>query len=561
MLIGLKINMTQKNKIQIFGPIVLTALIGWAVFLHIYRFTEFGALWRDEISSVSVASEVNWKDFYYAQTRDSFPLLNVLLLKGWMSMKDGTLQKVATNDKYLRFFGLISGLGLVSALVWCAVIIFRSFPVFSLSLFALSPTVIKWGDSLRAYALGAALSIVFLGFIWRFLERQTFFRWLACVTTAIFMVWTLYGNAFFVLSICVGSLMVALLRKNFKLFFLLCGIGLLSAFSICLNIPIINRMSILKDITSQYITFPSILQSWWMTLTESGVWVGVIWLVATFLGLAIAASHLIFPRGDSKYSKSRAQDTRNQRKKNKHSRASTAQAQSNVKASDSFDKNSIYKSECNTKELSIFIFTTLMVSIVGFIIYLKIVDIPPQTWYWIPIGAVIVASLDALWPLIQRSPRVVALQIVLAVGIPLLTGHKTWQSLKEQFSNMDDVAAIMEKRAKAEDLIFVAPLYQASSFLRYYDGPARVQVWPPHNPEQLTYQRVDVLLDAINSKDEAMPPLLEDVGRVLRAGGKVWLLGDIVVVPGDRPPPHVPPGTKFPQQSLIGPYLYSWGAQ
>jgi len=495
--------------------VVLLAV--WAFRLHIHRLMCAGALWRDEISSIKVASAANWHDFYLAQKYDSFPLFNVFLLRIWMMLKGGTLAEVAANDTYLRMFGMLGGLVLLGVIVWSAMKVFNSLPVFSLALFALSPSVIQWGDSIRAYSLGAALSVLFMGMMWRLLHEPSLKKFILCTLVAVLMVWTLYGNAFFVLAICIAASAVALSRRDWGLLLKVVGIGFVAALSLLLNFKIFSEMGILKEAVAQYITLQLITKSWWDAWSESGAWFGVIWLLAIGLSVVVALKILCGSQNSAISEKSR--------------------------------------------EFGVYILLILVLSIGGFLCYLQIVDVPPQVWYFIPIGAVVSAAVDGLWPMLGRRKVVLPIQIGLCIVLTAITASGTFKAQRQKLTNLDLVADLMRKRAREGDLIIIAPLYPACSLVRYYHGPAKVQVWPPHKPDELAFQRVDVLLSAMHSKEEAIPPLLEDIGLTLRNGGRVWMMGDIVVVPGNQPPPWVQPGTQFLGQSQVGPYLYTWGAQ
>lgn len=492
-------------------------LVAWAIGLHVYRFLNAGALWRDEISSLDVAASPSWTEFYLGQSHDSFPLFNVFLLRIWLFLGQGSLADAAANDTYLRIFGMLGGLSLVGSLVWVASRSFRSLPILSIALFAASPSVVLWGDSIRAYALGSALTVLFFGSMWNLIQNPSKKVYAMCVALAILMVWTLYGNAFFVLSICLSTGAVAALRRNLRLFGIIISIGLISALSLSLNYPVLSEMTKYKDFVAQHITIELIAKSWWAAWSESSIWIGFFWVTSIAIGMAFAVAKIF--------------------------------------------KQTLKSPLSRETEHCIYATLTILLSLAGFIYYLKTVDIPPQSWYFIPIGALTAIAVDSLWPLLGNRKPVYLAQACIALTLLAFTVSPTLQKLRQNLTNINTVATQMEKRANASDMILVAPHYQACTFVRYYKGQAKVQVWPPHKPDQLTYQRGDVMWDAIHSDKEAILPLWEEMGQTLRSGGKVWIVGDIVVVPADRPPPWVKPGTLFPGQSLVGPYLYTWGAQ
>lgn len=492
-------------------------LVAWAVGLHVYRFLNAGALWRDEISSLDVAASPTWTEFYLGQSHDSFPLFNVLLLRIWLFLGHGSLAEAATSDTYLRLFGMLGGLTLVGSLVWVASRTFRSLPILSIALSAASPSVVLWGDSIRAYALGATLSVLFFGSMWNLIREPNKKIYAACVALAVLMVWTLYGNAFFVLSICLAAGAVAATRRDLRLLGVIMSIGFISALSLSLNYPILSEMTKYKDSVAQYITSGLIADNWWAAWSESSIWIGLFWISAILIGVVFATIKIF--------------------------------------------KQTLNLPFSQDAEHYIYAALTILLSLAGFIYYLKAVDIPPQSWYFIPIGALTAIAIDSLWPLLGNRNRVFFAQTSIAFVLLATTVKSTLNTLESKLTNLDTVAIQLDKKVNANDMILISPIYQACTFIRYYKGQATVQVWPPHKPDQLTYQRGDVMWDAIHSEKEAILPLWDEMGKTLRSGGKVWIAGDIVVVPADRPPPWVKPGTLFPGQSLVGPYLYTWGAQ
>ena len=70
---------------------------------------------------------------------------------------------IGGSDAALRLFGFIIGLLMLGA-VWLNGWLFhRSTPLVALGLLAVNPSVVRWGDSLRAYGLASVLMLVTLG--------------------------------------------------------------------------------------------------------------------------------------------------------------------------------------------------------------------------------------------------------------------------------------------------------------------------------------------------------------------------------------------------------------
>ena len=508
---------TQAGVFSVLRWGLLAILTGWIVILHVFRLQHAGALWRDEISSLFVASADSWAKFYHAQSFDSFPLLNVFLMRLWLLCKGGTLAAVAANDGYLRMFGLLCGLFLLGALAWTSIRTFRSTPWLSFTLFALSPAVIQWGDSLRAYAVGSALAVLLFGQMWNLLQHPSTKQFCLCSALAVSMVWTLYGNAFFVLAICCAAAVVALSRKDWKLVGIVLGVGLVAALSLGLNYPVIRDMALSKDVVAQYITLTLILNSWWAAWAISGTWVGLLWLAAICCGVGLCLISLV-----------------------------------------QFKKPG---SNGAHRELALYSMLALALGLLTFLFYLRTVDIPPQDWYFIPIGAVVVCILDALWPLLGNSRVLLPLQAILCVALAAACVNGTLGNLRQKMTNLDAMAHAMEQKVAGHDLILIPDRFEACTFVRYYHGPAKVQVWPPCKPEQLVVNGLNPILPATYATEDIMKPVYDEIAQTLRNGDKVWVVGDLVAVPLDRPPPRVPPGYNLEHQWRLGPFFYTWSAQ
>src|SRR3954471_5391046 len=128
--------------------LVALAVSVLAIVFHFVNLFNAGGLWRDEAAAVNLSAFPSFASIWSHLEHESFPLLLTLLLRGWTGIGLGG------SDFGLRVFGLLVGIAVVGAIWWNAWIFSKAPPLFSLLLFALSPTVIRWGDSLRAYGLG-----------------------------------------------------------------------------------------------------------------------------------------------------------------------------------------------------------------------------------------------------------------------------------------------------------------------------------------------------------------------------------------------------------------------
>ena len=122
-----------------------------------------------------------------------------------------------TTEVSLRAFGFLVGISVLGAL-WCSSRLLggRS-PWLSLILFAGSPLVIRTIESIRPYGLGVAFILTTLGLVWIVATgRGGWPMMVAASMAATLSVQCLYSNAVLLLGICLGGLVVALDRRDWR---------------------------------------------------------------------------------------------------------------------------------------------------------------------------------------------------------------------------------------------------------------------------------------------------------------------------------------------------------
>src|SRR5205809_2146979 len=121
------------------------------IILHLTVLMHAGPLWRDEISTLRLATMPTFSASWSSLVYDPFPALYFLLLRGWSALG------LAADDFDLRLFGYFMGLLLISAVWFTCWRINKSAPLWPLALFAFNPVTVQFGDSIRAYGIGLIL--------------------------------------------------------------------------------------------------------------------------------------------------------------------------------------------------------------------------------------------------------------------------------------------------------------------------------------------------------------------------------------------------------------------
>src|SRR2546427_4199033 len=132
----------------------------WAVVVHVVVFLNAGPLWRDEVNSYNLAAIGTLADAWGRMEFDSFPILWCLVLRGWLGAG-------LDSDTALRALGMIIGLGTLAMFWWNARVFRSGLPLLSLALAALAPSLVWYGDTIRAYGFGMLLILWVTGSLWR----------------------------------------------------------------------------------------------------------------------------------------------------------------------------------------------------------------------------------------------------------------------------------------------------------------------------------------------------------------------------------------------------------
>jgi len=484
----------DRRKIEwVLGALITAA----AVYLHWVNFRSAGALWRDEAGVVSIATLPTAHEMWFNISHESCPILFPTLLRAWFFT-------VGSSDGALRVFGFIVGLLMLGA-VWLNGWFFHhSAPLVALGLLTVNASVVRWGDSLRAYGLASVLMLVTLAIVWCFTRAPDLKRWLTAAVAAVISVQSLFQNSFLLLAVCAAAAAVIARRRDFKNSLAALAIGVPAAISL-LPYHAIIREARDWSVLSQIGFLPALI---WTNLS-SAMAPTVPWLRWLWIALALVV---------------------------------IARCVNRVRASED---------DANTA--AFFGGTALIAGLIGFSIFLWIAKMPTQVWYFLPITTFAAVCIDAAlanWP--ARWQLWCWAVPVLALGC--LPGARELAAYRQ--TNMDLIAGVLRERADAHDLIVVHPWTFGVSFDRQYSGPTPWTTVPPLADHR--FHRYDLFKTQMVLENPAQP-VFDQVAATLRAGNHVWLIGEIPL--SQTPPPQIRPAPNNPWGWLDDPYSDVWGAQ
>ena len=442
-----------------------TALV---IYLHIVFGMHAGALWRDEVSSLEVATMRTFAELWSNLCFDSIPALFFLVLR--------VVAVVSTSlsDGALRVFGVSIGL-LILGTIWLNARSLRlGFPLLSLALIGLNPMVIRYGDSIRAYGLGIILMLLALGAMFRLVESFTPGRAAIAGLAAVLSVQCLYHNSVLLFAICLGAAAVAMRRRRIKETLVVLGIGGIAAASLLPYVPTFRRVHSWNFIWQAPFT-PAEL---WRTF---GSWLEITAWAVLFALVLVGGLWALVRRPASVNDEARADRT-------------------------------------------LFGFATLFIGTVSYGVFISVLGYLTQPWHYIAFLAFAATCFEMVLASIWTREVSFLVRGAFALAIMSAGAYPAWEALQIRQTNVDIVAAQLQREAAPGDLILINRFHYGISFRRYYHGAANYETIPPI--EDLRTHRGDLLKRQMMSS-APMAPVLQRMEDTLRSGHTIWLIGPL----------------------------------
>jgi len=495
-----------------------------------------GGLWRDEAGAARLATLPTLREVVGSFPHEAFPPLFPLAVRAYTHLAGG-------GDLALRAFGLGAALA-IAGVLWMNARVARTLPLLSLALLGLDVPFIVLGGSLRGYGVGSALVLLTYGLLARCLAEPpdgppagrgrlaalagtaTKSRAVLLMAAAVASVQVVLGNAALLLALCAAAAAVALMRRHRRRLAAWIGLcGIAAALSL---LPYAGELAAARRQWSLILVYPIGARRIWRVLAAT---VGprpvlAVWLLLVIVGLAGVVRELWRRRGASD-------------------------------AGDAGDR-------ARSIDLAAFAGLAIVLAVVAEGTFLKTLGYTPRPWYLLPFLALVASALDTLFAMLAHSgddrpagwlsvvrPAAVAL-VAAAQIVPLARGLTVRQT------NVDLVARAVERSAAPRDLVVVLPWYYGVSFDRYYRGPAPWLTLPEIADHRV--HRYDLLKARLAAR-HPLDDLLQAVGSTLRAGHRVWLVGDVRWPKPGEPPPGRPPAPLSSDGWHDWPYLVDWSRQ
>lgn len=456
-------------RVELCGALLMTACAGyWQIMI----FTNAGALWRDEILSLNVASLPTIRDLWQKMFYDSCPVLWLLILRGWKLLG-------FSSDQQLRLLGLLLGLSVLGS-VWLVEHWFGNrCPTVCLALICYCPTILYSISTLRAYGVGILTSIIVFGLTWRAVLNPSRGRLVLLLSACLLVVHSLWINSVLVFTFMVSGAVVHARRKHWRAATKLLGIGVIAAISLGSYLPRVRTstqgINIFRPPAEQMFSFWSMINN---AISSAGVIHGMAWALLNTLAIIAGVSSVI--------------------------RRKELRVGSNHR-----DDLITYNGICLILGTSLYLW-----------FYYRLHVITPS-WYYAGIMVLAALCIENLLFVRPMAIRTVLIRISLAGILSLTALPDVWHEVHLRRTNVDLIAKTLSMHAAKEDLILVSPFYCGTTFDHYYTGHTNWITIPPTEPrfgggfEQFVQKMY---------RPDAMNDLMDVADRTLRAGYRLWIV-------------------------------------
>lgn len=448
-------------------------LLAVCLALHVVVLDRAGPLWRDEVCSIDMAIKP-WREMWRVLHFDSFPIGYYAIVRAWISLFGQT-------DESVRFFGMLCGVSLVAACWIAGRRLAVHIPFLTLIFCAISPLLVFWGDSIRAYGIGTACALMLVGAYWLLSQSTNTWRLISTTVLSILAVNLLWSNPVVVASAGMAAAAVAARNRRWRDVYRILAAGAVTALSLLVYSRTLYLRSTVVDVINRAgVSWSDIWTTMVYTLGGNNEFMFCVWLSILALGILVAIS-----------------------------------GQFQVSASQAAGRSE--------KLLFAAVFLVLVVPL--FAVFLKMAGAVPKEAYFFAAWLPSTLLLDCiLMPMVLRHWFLRLLQIGFVAAVILTLTPSYWNYVHMRHSNIKNFADFLEANAADGDLIVVNPWWYAPTFRHYYHGRIPWIAIPDFRDKSI--YPFDAIKEAMTSVDPCRREYSE-VEATLRNGHSVWLVGGV----------------------------------
>jgi hypothetical protein len=457
------------------------------------------------------------------------------------------------GDTALRLLGLGIGAALLGAL-WFnarAAAAVATVPLASLALLGFNSAVLDYGDAVRGYGLGSVLVVLAFGLAARALLRPTRGAGVAAWLAGLVAAHCLLQSSALLLGIALAAALVAWRRAGQRrLAVAVLAGGLAIAASL---LPYAGPLRAARD-WDMVVRWPVDLGQLADGLRQAlgSPWQAAAWLAALLLAALAGATSAIPAAPESPAVRSAGGAAAAGA-----TPANAAAGDASGTAGDAIGAGGEARfARCGARDQAVFCAVALVLAMVSFGGFLWLLGYAPRPWYYLPPLALAATALDLL--LAQRGRPVRGLLLAGTVALAACLLWPAAAATRSRQTNVDQLAALVEEGAARGDLVLVNPWQCGISFRRCYHGAAAWTTLPAIADHR--FHRYD-LLKAKMISPHPIDDVIDLLGRTLRGGHRVWLVGGVGLSRSRAPVIPLPPAPRSRWGWYDLPYTISWSRQ
>lgn len=457
--------------------VVLSAIV---LFLLITRTIHAGPLDRDECDSLNLARMPSWADLVGYLQYTAFPILFPATVRSYTAL-------FGSADLTLRYFGLATGI-LMLAIAWLhSWNVNRGPPLLLPMLIGLNANFLTTGTFLRGYGLGSVLIIAVFVLMEKMLLKPATKPLVALFLVALAAAQVVFFNAALLPSIAFAAAVVLFLNRQYK------WMGLLaSAVTVCGLFYIPYFVFVFPKVSkyAQVVALPMPLSAIWTELLiacgESHVALSGFWLGIVVLAVIGAVWRLRFRREAS-----------------------------------------------SERSMLMFGLVTIVTCALTYLVFLLLAHDRLRERHYLALICVLAIAADLIVANLCRDRLVRIARLIFVLTGIVIFPLAAWPRVIERQSNIDIIAARLQKEANPNDLIVVNPPWLGISFARYYRAQNRWVTVPEISDHQV--HRYDLfqlkMMDFFPLRD-----LENEIESTLKSGHQVWFIGKLHMQRGSQWP-------------------------
>jgi hypothetical protein len=497
-------NLSLLARLEWTIALLLSAMV---LFLLFARLTHAGALDRDECDALHLARLPGWSDMLENLPFTAFPLLFPATVRTYTAC-------IGTSDFGLRCFGFAVGLLMLTVIWFHSRSVNRQVPLLLPALIGLNANFIITGAWLRGYGLGSLMIVLAFVSTEKLLLEPTVRRLAAVFLAYLAATQLLFFNGALVPAIALAGMAVLLANKELEWMWLLAVAAIICAlFYLPYLVIIFTKVSKWGMLVQVELSVREMFRQWVEVYGGSNVAVSAMWLSIVLLALLAAGSRL----------------------------------------------STIWKNQV-TPERSVLIFgaVAILASTLAYFVFLRLAHNRLQERHYLALNCVIAVATDLVVANLCRNYWIRLTRIIVVVAAILLLPFVLWPKIIERQTNIDIVAARLDKDARPNDLIVVSPWWLGISFSHYFHGPVHWMT-VPEIPDHRIHR-----YDLLKIKMAEFFPLSDierEIETTLKSGNRVWIVGRLGLEQrGGLPPVLAPaPDPKFGWSSYA--YTNTWSYQ